>query len=113
MMTNYQDACQVRDRQIILQLQMTEEGIQGLLAGGEHSHIGAVTLVSPEGSVETKAFPGHKEAELAENFARSLYHAYHVPVVMSCGIHYDNITRDEISQVLAACNQMLQRFLHL
>jgi hypothetical protein len=110
-MKKYQDSALVRDCRIRLEITDTKQGIQGLLIGGELPHIGAVTVISPEGKATSIVFQGHKEGELADWCAEKLYGFFDQPVVMSCGIHYDNITGEEIARVVSESCRMLEHFL--
>ncbi|SDM60631.1 prenylated flavin chaperone LpdD [Lachnospira pectinoschiza] len=96
---------------IYLKAVLTSEGITVSLAGGHKAHIGAVAVCDPAGLVSLHAFPGHKEGVLAESFAKKIFENTRYPVVVSAGIHYDNISPKGIEKVLAACNSLLSKFL--
>ena len=75
-----------------------------VLCGGGATHIGAVALAVPaHGQVEAQShlagLPGHKEDALAQRMAERMAHALNCAVCVNAGIHYDNITREEIRQV--------------
>ena len=48
-------------------LTKTECGINVLIAGGDFAHIGAVSIVDPQGEIFTKIFEGHKDHVMARN----------------------------------------------
>ena len=85
-----------------------------VLCGGGATHIGAVALAAPaHGQVEDQshlaALPGHKEAALAQRMAERMAHALGCAVCVSAGIHYDNITREEIRQVEQMVHDLTER----
>lgn len=89
-----------------------EQGIRVSLYGGEMPHIGAVSVVSPEGVLTTHQFPGHKEGVVSETWAAAISGAGFRPVVVEAGIHYDHLSREGIAAVVNASNQMLAEALN-
>ena len=59
--------------------------------------------------VQLLGLPGHKEADLAQYMAESMAQALNCAVCVSAGIHYDNITREEITQVEQMTRDLTQR----
>ena len=85
-----------------------------VLCGGGATHIGAVALAAPaHGQAEAQShlagLPGHKEAALAQRMAERMAHALNCAVCVSAGIHYDNITREEIRQVEQMVHDLTER----
>ena len=78
--------------------------------GGEKPHIGAVSVAQPRPSLTdakiTSAtasvicLPGHKEDELAKAVSEILAAALNTSVVVTAGIHWDNISKDGIQKVI-------------
>jgi hypothetical protein len=78
--------------------------------GGERPHIGAVSVARPRPSLKdpeaTSATAsvicllGHKEDELAKAASEVLAAALHTPVVVTAGIHWDDIEPEGIQQVI-------------
>ena len=84
------------------------DDIQVILTGGE-AHIGAVAVAScgnPQGSV--REMPHHREGELAQKIASRLANALHVTVSVCAGIHFPQISRDEIATVLALADRLTE-----
>lgn len=96
----------LRDQEIRNHILVTDNGIHVLLEGGDLGHIGAVSICY-QGEVQTITIPGHKEAVISENWAKELEHAFKVPVVVEAGIHYDQISEEEIRMVLQLMNTEL------
>ena len=85
----------------------TDSGINALVAGGDKSHIGVVSIMDESGGLSTTIFPSHKEAVIAEKWAKAFYDKFKKAVVISAGIHYDDISKEEISLVLEAADKLL------
>lgn len=75
--------------------------------GGQRAHIGAVSIVDPEGACRTVQFPGHKDGAISEQWANALAENGYRPAVVEAGIHYDNLSREGIVAVLALTDGML------
>jgi hypothetical protein len=78
--------------------------------GGEKPHIGAVAMAQPRPSLKdpdvTSAtasvftYVGHKEDALAKAAAEILAAALKTHVVVTAGIHWDNLTKEGIQQII-------------
>lgn len=66
---------------------------------GGVSHLGAVTAAF-DGKWETTVFPGHKEHFLTEPLAKTLASALDCRVVVTAGVHLENITAEEIREIV-------------
>ena len=78
-----------------------------ILAGGDAPHLGALTAGSKSMNLETFVFDTHKENYVTEMAAEILRKEYPGNFVVCCGIHLDNIEKQEISAVMELCNQMI------
>ena len=78
--------------------------------GGEKPHIGAVAVAQPRPSLKDQAltgatasvfcFLGHKEDEPAKAASEILAAALNTNVVVTAGIHWDNISEQGIQKVI-------------
>ena len=91
------------DRIVQVSVCRTECGIQVLIAGGDRSHIGAVSIVDEKSNLISHVFEGHKDHVISDRWAVKL-----VPVVVSAGIHYDKITPDGIKTVIEEIEKLLE-----
>ena len=89
----------------------TDCGIEVLITGGDLAHIGAVSIADPQGEIYTKTFAGHKDNFVSEEWAEKLYEKFQVPVVVSAGIHYDNIDSTGIETVVSELKKTLNEVL--
>jgi hypothetical protein len=79
--------------------------------GGEKPHIGAVAVAQPRPSLKDPkvtsatasvfSYVGHKEDDLAKAAAEILAAALNTHVVVTAGIHWDNLTQAGIQKVIA------------
>ena len=100
-------ACRVLDRQIRAELSLLDDGLSVLLAGGDKSHIGAVPVAEPDGRTQTVDFPGHREREVAKQWAAVLAQICGCRTAVVCGIHYDGLAREGLLCVLKALDGLL------
>ncbi|MDR3320476.1 MAG: hypothetical protein LBS77_06145 [Desulfovibrio sp.] len=87
--------------------------IQCVLTGGG-GHIGAVALAQPSpAGVQSLilSLPGHREDELALRMALVMAKTLNHAICVSAGIHFDNITREEIAAVLRLTDELTERCL--
>jgi len=103
--------------QISLILQDTGNGINGLLTGGEKPHVGGVVLALPRPSLRGEGWsadlyitpvPGHKDVDLARTVAASLARELRCSVVVTAGIHSDNLCSEELSKMICHCETLTQ-----
>lgn len=97
-----------REKKITASVALLDQGIQAGLYGGDLTHIGAVSIVSAEGKIQTIVFPGHKEAVLSERWAQRLARMTDGPAAVCAGIHYDGLTGEEIRRVVELAEEMLE-----
>lgn len=84
-----------------------DEGWDVSVLGGSRSHVGAVTLAEPDGSLQTLLRPDHRDDVISARWAQALARRWHAPVCVRVGIHYDGIGRAEIDRILLACDALL------
>ncbi|GAB6168132.1 hypothetical protein JCM1393_05920 [Clostridium carnis] len=88
--------------------------------GGDKPHIGAVALGIPRpslsnpnkisSSVSILTITGHKEDEIARRAAKVLSQKLNVTVVVSCGIHIDNLTFEDLNSITLIVDEILSEF---
>jgi hypothetical protein len=87
------------------------------LWGGERPHIGSVAAAQPRPSLEDPArisatasvitFPGHKEDVLVKEAAEQIAAELDTHVVVTAGIHWDDLTADDIATIVANCREVV------
>lgn len=63
----------ILNKPVKILLTKTEWGINVLIAGGDFAHIGAVSIVDPQGEIFTKTFEGHKDHFVSEEWAENTW----------------------------------------
>jgi hypothetical protein len=89
--------------------------------GGEKPHIGAVAVAQPRPSLKDPAVTsssasvicllGHKEDELAKAAAEILAAALKTQVVVTAGIHWDNLAPEAIQRVVRNSEILVDKIL--
>ena len=78
--------------------------------GGDKPHIGAIAAAQPRpgrkkpettsATASVICFPAHKEYEIVRVVSEKLAAALNANVVVTAGIHWDNISKDGIGKVM-------------
>jgi hypothetical protein len=97
------------------------EDILVAIWGGEKPHIGAVSVAQPRPSLKDPEITsatasvicllGHKEDELAKAASEILAAALNTTVVVTAGIHWDNLTAEGIQTVVRNCEILIDLIL--
>ena len=69
-----------------------------IITGGD-IHIGAISLYE-KNSFATIKKGGHKDDIITKIVAKKIYKKLKKDVIILCGIHFDNITKDKISKII-------------
>lgn len=83
------------------------------ITGGE-AHIGSASTAYPVTGgfdVQTATVPGHKEHTLSEGFALRAAAVLNRTVTVVMGIHYDNLSKEEIQAVSQHTSDLLEKYL--
>ena len=86
-----------------------------IIGGGEY-HIGAVGISYPTASIIKKGkdtittsvitLPAHKEDIVAKMFSEKISKALNKKIVAVAGIHFDNISKNDIEKILKCCERL-------
>lgn len=95
-------------RRLWAEVQRLDNGLDVGLYGGDASHVGAVTLTDGA-ECRTLQRPGHRDAVLSEMWARHLAQLTRGPVCVRCGIHFDHFTKQDLTEVLRASEELLRK----
>ncbi|MDO9516504.1 MAG: hypothetical protein Q7J10_00480 [Methanosarcinaceae archaeon] len=85
------------------------------LTGGEE-HVGAIAVgvfdeKSGSASASVITLPGHRDDVIALESARRISEVTKAATVFIVGIHLDNITKDEIDEIIVASELMVEKFI--
>ena len=112
-MRHFQLTRRLLGRKISADILCLEQGLHVSVYGGDLPHIGAISIVSPDGMCSTIQFPTHRDSAVSERWARTLATAGYCPSVVEVGIHYDQINEQGISDVLFITSEMLNDVLNI
>ncbi|WP_291356801.1 hypothetical protein [Desulfovibrio sp.] len=90
----------MKEGRLDLTLRLCPQGrdLHAILTGGD-GHAGATALAAPGEATLVSERPGHREGALAGLVAGRLCAGLGCAVSVSCGIHFEAITRQEIAAV--------------
>jgi len=87
--------------------------------GGDRPHIGAVAAAQPRASLAEKeqtsatssvlTYLGHKEDEVVKLVAEALASALNTQVVVTAGIHWDDLSGMDIKTILQRCQEVIEK----
>lgn len=90
--------------------------------GGSHPHIGAVAAAQPRPSLKDASrssstssvltFLGHKEDEVVKQVSEHLSGALETHVVVTAGIHWDNLGQSDIKSIGARIDDVTRQLAH-
>ncbi len=97
------------------QINIMGRDLQVNLLGGV-GHIGAVGMGEPRSSLKDPSktsstssvftFVSHKEDAVVKSMAEALAKALNRKVVVTAGIHWDDLTQDEINEISTICEEI-------
>ncbi len=67
-----------------------------IITGGEEDHIGSATLIEAKGHLQTMIKKGHKDHIISEKMANIIYDTIGKDLLVVCGIHIDDASKEEI-----------------
>lgn len=85
---------------------LLDSGLHVLIAGGQRTHVGAVTLGAGD-KLQTVLMEGHHDHSVTVLFAQGLLEEGLGPVCVACGIHYDNASKEEIGMIMSTARELL------
>ena len=106
-MNSWQKEVTLLGKKVQIFICQTDCGVQLLIAGGDRSHIGSVSIADEQSNLVSHVFDGHRDNVIGDQWAKVLSQKWKVPVVVSVGIHYDSITPQEIQLVVETMTQLL------
>lgn len=106
-------------RNVSIEVQVIEVGKELciVIAGGDEHHIGSVSISIPRPSLKdntilsattsTYNFEGHKDDAIGNMFSKKLASALNRKTVVTCGIHFDNITEEQMANIQIVSEKLL------
>lgn len=119
----------VLDYPITVQCTILDEGFHVLITGGCRTHVGAVTVVEPcqkyqdhsgvdertSGNMTSRTIlrKSHRDDVISERVGKILCKSFHCPVLVCCGIHYDNVRKEDIQQIIDSVNSLIRNLIQI
>jgi len=94
-------------------ISLLDDGMHVLLVGGCSTHIGSISVAEPGQEMCSTRYPGHKDHVVGDKWARTLADKRSGRTVVVCGIHYDNLSAEDISEIVALTDRMLEELISL
>ena len=95
-----------------IEIKSVGEDILILVIGGDKPHIGSAVLAIPRKSLNSDSISctssvlnvtGHKDEKICRYVAESFCKRYNSVVVCTGGFHVDNLTAEQIQEVIDSC----------
>ena len=93
------------------EIKKLDEGWDIGIFGGCKTHVGAVTLAEPDGTVHMLERPCHRDGFVSGHWASELAQMLKAPICVRCGIHYDNATKEQLAEITAGCDEILRELM--
>lgn len=110
-----------RKKTITLECKKIGDDLLVVLSGGEKAHVGSCILAVPRPALDNEKkisctssvmnLIGHKDEEVGREAAEAIAKKLNKKVVLICGIHYDNLSRQEIKEIRKISQKLVERFL--
>ena len=82
-----------------------------IITGGEEEHIGSATLIEEKGHLQTISKKGHKDHIVSERMANIIYDKIGKDLLVVCGIHIDDASKEEIDILMDNAQACVDIFL--
>ena len=82
-----------------------------IITGGEEDHIGSATLIEERGHLQTMIKKGHQDHVVSEKMANIIYDTIGKDLVVVCGIHIDDASKEEIDILVGNAQACVDRFI--
>jgi len=82
-----------------------------VITGGEEDHIGSATLIETKGHLQTMIKKGHQDHVVSEKMANIIYDTIGKDLLVVCGIHIDDASKEEIDVLIDNAQACVNRFL--
>jgi hypothetical protein len=82
-----------------------------VITGGEEEHIGSATLIEAKGHLQTMIKKGHQDHVISEKTANMIYDKMGEDLLVICGIHIDDASKEEIDILVYNAQMCVDIFL--
>ena len=82
-----------------------------IVTGGEENHIGSVTLIEAKSHLQTMIKKGHQDHVISEKIANIIYDTIGEDLLVICGIHIDDASKEEIDILVDNAQMCVDKFI--
>ena len=82
-----------------------------VITGGEEDHIGSATLIEEKDHLQTIIKKGHQDHVISEKIANIIYDTIEKDLLVVCGIHIDDASKEEIAILVDNAQSCVDIFL--
>jgi len=82
-----------------------------VITGGEEDHIGSATMIETKGHLQTIIKKGHQDHIISERMANIIYDKIGKDLLVVCGIHIDDASKEEIDMLVDNAQRCVNIFL--
>ena len=82
-----------------------------VITGGEEEHIGSATLIESKDHMQTMIKKGHKDHIVSEKMANIIYDKIGKDLLVICGIHIEDASKEEIDSLVHNAKECVEQFL--
>ena len=82
-----------------------------IITGGEEEHIGSATLIEEKGHLQTMIKKGHTDHIVSERMANIIYDKIGKDLLVVCGIHINDASKEEIDILVDNARECVDRFI--
>ncbi len=82
-----------------------------VITGGEEEHIGSATLIESKDHMQTMIKKGHKDHIVSEKMANIIYDKIGKDLLVICGIHIEDASKEEIDILVHNAKECVEQFL--
>jgi hypothetical protein len=103
-----------RNKKVYYNLYFLGNDLLLVIHGGDLSHIGGYSTaycVEDKWSIESSALPHHKDEVLAQMYAEPIAKQLQCSVHCVCGVHYDDLSKDELIVFIDENKNLLKKIL--
>lgn len=81
-----------------------------IIGGGEKPHMGGISICTGTPPISI-SLPNHKDYLISHNAAWKIHRKYNRNVIVICGIHIDNATKEDIEILLRNSEKCIEKFI--
>ena len=82
-----------------------------IITGGEEAHIGSATLIEAKGQLQSMIKKGHQDHVISEKMANMIYDTMGEDLLVICGIHIEDASKEEIHILVRNAQACVDNFL--